>query len=162
MSFDTPAGSRGVSQPGIAKQFLKLFNKFSAGRIRKTGKFGELPSLVLTTVGSKSGQERKTPLAYFPADGGGWLASVPALPGCIGDGESPEEALADAERAIGEWMDAAKALGRELPGPSSLGQWRQRVPRSLHEKLKIVAAREGVSLNSYVANVLAENVGRVG
>jgi deazaflavin-dependent oxidoreductase (nitroreductase family) len=73
MTFTTPSGSRGVSQPGIAKQFLKLFNKFSAGRIRKTGKFGELPSLVLTTVGSKSGQERKTPLAYFQADGGGWL-----------------------------------------------------------------------------------------
>jgi len=73
MTFTTPNGSRGVSQPGIAKQFLKLFNKFSAGRIRKTGKFGELPSLVLTTVGSKSGQERKSPLAYFPADGGGWL-----------------------------------------------------------------------------------------
>jgi deazaflavin-dependent oxidoreductase (nitroreductase family) len=73
MTFNTPSGSRGVAQPGIAKQFLKLFNKFSAGRIRKTGKFGELPSLVLTTIGSKSGQERKTPLAYFPADGGGWL-----------------------------------------------------------------------------------------
>jgi deazaflavin-dependent oxidoreductase (nitroreductase family) len=73
MTFNTPSGSRGVSQPGIAKQFLKLFNKFSAGRIRKTGKFGELPSLVLTTVGSKSGQERKTPLAYFQSDGGGWL-----------------------------------------------------------------------------------------
>jgi antitoxin HicB len=96
------------------------------------------------------------------ADGGGWLASVPALPGCMGDGETPEEALVDAERAISEWLDAAKALGREMPGPSALGQWRQRVPRSLHEKLKIVAAREGVSLNSYVANVLAENVGRAG
>ena len=95
-------------------------------------------------------------------DGGGWMASVPALPGCIGDGETPEEALADAERAIGEWLDAAKALGRDVPGPASLGPWRQRVPRTLHEKLKIVAAREGVSLNSYVANVLAENVGRVG
>ncbi len=95
------------------------------------------------------------------ADGGGWLASVPALPGCMGDGETPEEALADAERAIDEWLDAAKALGRDMPGPSSLGQWRQRVPRSLHEKLKIVAAREGVSLNSYVANVLAETVGRI-
>ena len=93
-------------------------------------------------------------------DGGGWLASVPALPGCMGDGETPEDALADAERAIDEALDAAKALGREMPGPSALGQWRQRVPRSLHEKLKIVAAREGVSLNSYVANVLAENVGR--
>lgn len=98
------------------------------------------------------------PLA--PADGGGWLATVPALPGCMGDGETPEEALADAEAAIVEWHDAARQLGREIPGPTSLGQWRQRVPRSLHEKLKIVAAREGVSLNSYVANVLAESVGR--
>jgi deazaflavin-dependent oxidoreductase (nitroreductase family) len=72
MSFTTPNGSRGVSQPSLAKSFLKLFNRFSAGRIRKTGKFGELPSLVLTTIGSKSGLERTTPLAYFP-DGDGWL-----------------------------------------------------------------------------------------
>ena len=94
------------------------------------------------------------------ADGGGWLASVPALPGCLGDGETPDAALADAKAAIIEWHAAAKELGRDIPGPASLGQWRQRVPRSLHEKLKIVAAREGVSLNAYVANVLAENVGR--
>ena len=94
------------------------------------------------------------------ADGGGWLASVPALPGCMSDGDTPETALADAEAAIAQWQAAAKQLGRDVPGPSSLGQWRQRVPRSLHEKLKIVAAREGVSLNAYVANVLAESVGR--
>lgn len=94
------------------------------------------------------------------ADGGGWLASVPALPGCMGDGETPEKALADAEAAIAEWTAAAKELGREIPSPQALGQWRQRVPRSLHEKLKIIAAREGVSLNAYVANVLAESVGR--
>ena len=96
------------------------------------------------------------------ADGGGWLATVPALPGCMGDGDTPEAALADAEAAIIEWYAAAKALGREVPGPGSLGQWRQRVPRSLHEKLKLVAAREGVSLNAYVAGVLAESVGRAG
>lgn len=94
------------------------------------------------------------------AAGGGWLATVPALPGCTGDGETPEAALADAEGAIVEWIDAAHKLGREVPGPQAAGQWRQRVPRSLHEKLKIVAAREGVSLNAYVANVLAEAVGR--
>ena len=93
-------------------------------------------------------------------DGGGWLATVPALSGCMGDGATPEEALADAEAAIGEWLAAAKQLGRDVPGPASLGQWRQRVPRSLHEKLKIVAAREGVSLNAYVANVLAQSIGR--
>jgi antitoxin HicB len=96
------------------------------------------------------------------ADGGGWLATVPALPGCMGDGETPEAALADAESAITAWHEAARELGRDIPGPATLGQWRQRVPRSLHEKLKYVAAREGVSLNAYVANVLAETVGRVG
>ena len=57
---------------------------------------------------------------------------------------------------------AAKALGRPVPGLQALGQWRERVPRSLHEKLKIVAAQEGVSLNAYVANVLAERVGAAG
>ena len=31
------------------------------------------------------------------ADGGGWLASVPALPGCTGDGETREAALADVQ-----------------------------------------------------------------
>lgn len=96
------------------------------------------------------------------ADGGGWLATVPALPGCMGDGDTPEAALADAAAAITEWHAAAEALGRDVPGPGALGQWRQRVPRSLHEKLKFVAAREGVSLNAYVANVLAESVGRIG
>jgi antitoxin HicB len=94
------------------------------------------------------------------ADGGGWLATVPALSGCMGDGDTPEAALADAEAAIIAWHEAARKVGREVPGPSSLGQWRQRVPRSLHEKLKFVAAREGVSLNAYVANVLAESIGR--
>jgi antitoxin HicB len=94
------------------------------------------------------------------ADGGGWLATVPALPGCMGDGETREEALADAQNAIVEWQLAAVQLGRDVPSPASLGQWRQRVPRSLHEKLKITAAREGVSLNAFVASVLAEALGR--
>ena len=44
------------------------------------------------------------------ADGGGWLATVSALPGCMGDGDTPEEALEDAEAAIIEWRAAAKYL----------------------------------------------------
>ena len=44
MTFNTPSGTRGVSQPGFFTRFLKMFNKYSAGRIRKTGKFGELPA----------------------------------------------------------------------------------------------------------------------
>jgi antitoxin HicB len=94
------------------------------------------------------------------ADGGGWLASVPALPGCFGDGETRAEALADALAAIEEWKDAARQLGREVPGPASPGQWRQRVPRTLHDKLRRLAAADGVSLNQLVTTLLAEAVGR--
>ena len=93
-------------------------------------------------------------------DGGGWLASVPALPGCFGDGETRADALKDALDAIEEWKDAARALGRDVPGPAALGQWRQRVPRSLHDKVKRLAEAEGVSLNQLVTSLLAEAVGR--
>jgi antitoxin HicB len=93
------------------------------------------------------------------ADGGGWLASVPALPGCYGDGETRMAALEDALAAIEEWKDAARQLGREVPGPSSPGQWRQRVPRTLHDKLRRRAVAEGVSLNQLVTTLLAEAVG---
>ena len=54
------------------------------------------------------------------ADGGGWLASVPALPGCTGDGETREAALADVQNAIAEWKDAARQLGRDVPNPAAL------------------------------------------
>jgi predicted RNase H-like HicB family nuclease len=46
-------------------------------------------------------------------DGGGWLATVPALSGCMGDGETQAEAVADALLAIEEWKDSAKQLGSE-------------------------------------------------
>ena len=48
------------------------------------------------------------------ADGGGWLATVPALPGCTGDGETHEQALADVQNAIIEWRDTARELGRDV------------------------------------------------
>jgi predicted RNase H-like HicB family nuclease len=51
-------------------------------------------------------------------DGGGFIAVVPDLPGCMSDGETPEEALASVRDAISEWMDAAEAMGRTVPPPS--------------------------------------------
>jgi antitoxin HicB len=93
-------------------------------------------------------------------DGGGWIATVPALPGCMGDGETREEAMIDALSAIDEWKDAARQLGRDIPGPSALGQWRQRVPKTLHDKLRRLAEAEGVSLNALVTSFLAEAVGK--
>ena len=51
-------------------------------------------------------------------DGGGFLATVPDLPGCMSDGQTPEEALANVRDAVEAWIDEARALGRSVPTPS--------------------------------------------
>jgi antitoxin HicB len=52
-----------------------------------------------------------------PEDGGGCFTTVPDLPGCMSDGEMPEEAIANVRNAIA-WKEAAEELGREIPKPS--------------------------------------------
>ena len=53
-----------------------------------------------------------------PEDGGGFLASVPDLPGCMSDGGTAEEALANVRDAVAAWVEEARALGRTAPKPS--------------------------------------------
>jgi antitoxin HicB len=52
-------------------------------------------------------------------DGGGFIATVPDLPGCMSDGETPEEALHNVQDAIEAWIEAAQDMGRKVPMPSS-------------------------------------------
>jgi antitoxin HicB len=51
-------------------------------------------------------------------DGGGFVATVPDLPGCMSDGDTPEEALANVRDAVVAWIEEAHALGRAVPEPS--------------------------------------------
>jgi predicted RNase H-like HicB family nuclease len=51
-------------------------------------------------------------------DGGGFFATVPDLPGCMSDGETPEEALLNVQDAIATWIEGALELGRPIPEPS--------------------------------------------
>ena len=46
-----------------------------------------------------------------------FVAEVPELPGCMADGNTHQEALANAERVIDEWIETAKELGRAVPQP---------------------------------------------
>jgi antitoxin HicB len=50
-----------------------------------------------------------------PAEEGGYVVTVPALPGCVTQGESYEEALEMAKDAIEGWLDTLAELGRPLP-----------------------------------------------
>ena len=52
------------------------------------------------------------------ADGGGYAATVPDLPGCMADGDTPEEALGRASDAIASWIEAAQDLGHAVPEPA--------------------------------------------
>ncbi len=46
-----------------------------------------------------------------------FIADVPELPGCAADGTNRQEALANAEVVISEWLETARDLGRPLPEP---------------------------------------------
>ena len=50
-------------------------------------------------------------------DGGGFLAVVPELPGCMSDGETEADAIGNARAAIADWVAHASAEGRKAPKP---------------------------------------------
>lgn len=46
-----------------------------------------------------------------------FIAEVPELPGCAADGSTHQEAAANVEVVIHEWINVAEALGRAIPRP---------------------------------------------
>lgn len=93
------------------------------------------------------------------AEGGGYLAEFPDLPGCMADGETPEEALRESQDALKSYLASIRSHGDRLPAPGEAA-WRQRAPQSLHRRLQAEAKREGVSFNTLVISILAEGLGR--
>jgi antitoxin HicB len=95
-------------------------------------------------------------------DGSGYLIEYPDLPGCISDGETPEEAIVNGRDAVGSYIASCREFGDKVPKPgrSASGQWRQRVPKTLHSHLVTRAQQEGVSLNTLVTAMIAEGLGK--
>ena len=92
---------------------------------------------------------------------GGYVVSYPDLPGCITCGETVESAVANAVDAKTAWIEAALEDGIEIPDPDSLedysGQFKLRIPRSLHRLLAEHSRREGISMNQYCVYLLSRN-----
>ncbi len=56
-------------------------------------------------------------IIFWSKEDNAFIAEVPELAGCMADGETYQEALANAEVIIGEWLETAKELGRKIPEP---------------------------------------------
>ena len=54
---------------------------------------------------------------YWSDDDSAYIAEVPELPGCMADGKTYQEALANVEIIIHEWIETAKGLNRPIPVP---------------------------------------------
>lgn len=93
-------------------------------------------------------------------EGGGFLVEYPDIPGCMSDGETITEAIANGREALRDCVAVLKESGRTVPKPGiEAAQWRQRLPRTLYSKLTKQAENEGVSINSFVAAIIAEAIG---
>ena len=94
-------------------------------------------------------------------DEGGFVVSYPELPGCITCGETIERAVENAADAKKAWLEAALEEGIEIHEPGSLeeysGQFKIRMPRSLHRDLAEHSKKEGISMNQYCIYLLSKN-----
>ena len=94
-------------------------------------------------------------------DEGGFVVSYPDLPGCLTCGETIETAVTNAVDAKKAWLEAAIEEEIDIYEPDSLddysGQFKLRIPKSLHRMLAEHAQREGISMNQYCVYLLSRN-----
>jgi len=92
-------------------------------------------------------------------EGGGYLAEIPLLKGCMSDGESTDEAIENVTEAKKEWLEYMLDNDLEITEPKTedeySGKFTVRISKSLHRIIAEQSKREGLSINQYVANSLA-------
>ena len=92
---------------------------------------------------------------------GGYVVSYPDLPGCVTCGDTIEDAMNNAKDAKKAWIEAALEEGIEINEPDSIedysGQFKLRIPKTLHRTLALHARKEGISMNQYCVYLLSRN-----
>jgi predicted HicB family RNase H-like nuclease len=99
------------------------------------------------------------------AQGGGFSARLPQIGrfAVTGDGETPEEAIADLELSKKERLAWYLERGIQIPEPEEeteefSGRFLVRLPKILHQQLVSAATENRISLNQYVNYLLATNL----
>jgi len=93
---------------------------------------------------------------------GTWFARIVEFAGCMTEGDTQTEALANLEDAMMAWVEVKVEDGDPIPEPITVddysGKFMVRVAKSLHRDIALRADREGVSLNAFVSTQLARAV----
>jgi predicted RNase H-like HicB family nuclease len=69
------------------------------------------------TLGSNMPSIQYEIVLYWSKEDQAFIAEVPELAGCAADGATYQDALANAEVVIREWIETARELGRSIPEP---------------------------------------------
>lgn len=100
----------------------------------------------------------------MPDPSGGFTASIHEFPGCIAEGDTAEEALINLESAALSWKRSAEANGYPVMQPidyeGASGKIALRISRRLHQLAVERAELEGVSMNQFIGNALANYLGQ--
>lgn len=89
-----------------------------------------------------------------------WVVESKQLKGCVAQGNTIEEALAEMEINEAEWLETAKELGMMIPDvqveePMSFsGKFTVRLSKRVHEEATLQAKSEGISLNQYINDAI--------
>lgn len=111
-------------------------------------------------ISSKSYTRRLT-----PDESGGFTASILEFPGCFAEGETPNEAIENLDRAAQSWLEVALSHGQQVREPISFdgcsGKIALRIPRGLHQQVAELAELEDCSVNQLLTAAISEYVGKM-
>jgi antitoxin HicB len=95
---------------------------------------------------------------------GTYSAEIIEFTGCFSQGDTADEAMKNLDEAARNWIEETKKQGKPIPEPMAnaefSGKFALRLPRGLHRKASIMAAQEGVSLNTFFVDAIARRVGK--
>lgn len=89
-----------------------------------------------------------------------WIAKSAALKGCVGQGETQEEAITELEGNEMEWLDTAREVGIPIPEipietmQEYSGKLTLRISPAVHKQASSIAKQEGISLNQYINDAI--------
>lgn len=90
---------------------------------------------------------------------GGYAFSCPELKGCVTCADTLEQGFKMIVDAKKSWFTACLEEGIQIPEPSRIdnysGQFKLRLPKSLHKTLAERSRQEGISMNQYCLYLLS-------